>query len=97
VVGEFGSRGLTEDGLSIVLLDVPDGGRSGSYRGAVSYYPASVVKTFYLAYYETRKESGALKDSPELVRAVKDMPSPDLSAAVSAESFCGVAVPCALT
>jgi len=32
-----------------------------------------VVKSFFLAYYEFQKESGKLKDTPELVRAVKDM------------------------
>lgn len=37
------------------------------------YYPASVVKVFYLVYYEAQKQSGKLKDTPELVRAVKDM------------------------
>jgi hypothetical protein len=45
----------------------------GSYRGDVPYYPASVVKAFYLAYYESQKETGRLKDTPELVRAVRDM------------------------
>ncbi|HEX5134391.1 MAG TPA: serine hydrolase [Thermoanaerobaculia bacterium] len=45
----------------------------GSYRGDVPYYPASVVKAFYLAYYESQKEAGRLKDTPELVRAVRDM------------------------
>ncbi|HEU5251628.1 MAG TPA: serine hydrolase, partial [Thermoanaerobaculia bacterium] len=46
---------------------------AGSYRGDVSYYPASVVKVFYLAYYEAQKEAGRVKDTPELVRAVRDM------------------------
>ena len=46
---------------------------AGSYRGDVAYYPASVVKAFYLAYYESQKEAGRLKDTPELVRAVRDM------------------------
>lgn len=45
----------------------------GAFRGDVSYYPASVVKAFYLAYYDAEKEAGRLKDTPELVRAVKDM------------------------
>ena len=31
------------------------------------------MKAFYLAYYESRKEAGKLSDTPELVRAVKDM------------------------
>jgi beta-lactamase class A len=31
------------------------------------------VKAFFLVYYEAQKEKGTLKDTPELVRAVKDM------------------------
>ena len=49
------------------------GAADASYRGDVSYYPCSVVKAFYLAYYEAEKEAGRVKDTPELVRAVKDM------------------------
>jgi Beta-lactamase enzyme family len=46
---------------------------AGAYRGDVAYYPASVVKAFYLAYYETEREAGRVKDNAELSRAVKDM------------------------
>ena len=35
------------------------------------FYPASVIKAFFLAYYESRKEAGKVKDTPELVRAVR--------------------------
>jgi beta-lactamase class A len=73
VVAEFASKGLTADGLSIAVMETRDGGSSGSYRGDVSYYPASVIKTFFLAYYEAQKQKGALRDTPEIVRAVKDM------------------------
>jgi hypothetical protein len=78
VVAEFGSAGLTPEGLSISVIDLagrPAGSplAMGSYRGDVAYYPASVVKAFYLAYYEAEKEAGRLKDTPELVRAVHDM------------------------
>jgi len=55
-----------------VELSGPDRA-AGSFRGNVSYYPASVVKAFFLAYYEAQKERGTLRDTPELVRAVKDM------------------------
>ncbi len=73
-VREFAEKGLTEEGLSITLIELsPRALASGSSRGDVSYYPASVVKTFYLAYYESLKEAGKLKDTPEIVRAVKDM------------------------
>jgi hypothetical protein len=74
-VSEFGPKGLTAEGLSLSLIELS--GRpslpAGSYRGEVAYYPASVVKAFYLAYYETEKEAGRLKDTAELARAVKDM------------------------
>jgi len=73
-VAEFAPNGLTEQGLSISLLDLSDPGfPAGSFRGDVAYYPASVVKAFYLAYYEAQKQAGKLKDTPELVRAVRDM------------------------
>ncbi|MDQ2979224.1 MAG: class A beta-lactamase-related serine hydrolase [Acidobacteriota bacterium] len=57
------------------MLDLTARGRvpATSYRGDASYYPASVIKAFYLAYYEAQKQARALADTPELVRAVKDM------------------------
>jgi beta-lactamase class A len=72
VVAEFAPKGLKEDGLSIALVNL-SGAADASYRADVSYYPCSVVKAFYLAYYEAEKEAGRLKDTPELVRGVKDM------------------------
>ena len=74
-VSEFGSQGLTPEGLSLSLIELSPSSPlpAGADRGDVSYYPASVVKAFYLAYYETEKEAGRLKDTPELSRAVKDM------------------------
>ena len=74
MAAEFASSGLTEEGISISLVELSSPDRAaGSYRGDVSYYPASVIKVFYLAYYEKQKENGKLKNTPELVRAVKDM------------------------
>lgn len=73
-MAEFASSGLTEEGLSIALLEIsPAGNAAGSFRGDAAYYPASVVKIFYLAYYEARKQAGKVTDTPEIVRAVKDM------------------------
>jgi beta-lactamase class A len=46
---------------------------SGGYRASEPFYPASVVKIFFLGYYESEKEAGRLRDTPELSRAVKDM------------------------
>ena len=74
MVSEFAEKGLREDGLSISLVELSSPGQpAGSLRGDVPYYPASVVKMFFLAYYESRKDTGRLRDTPELVRAVKDM------------------------
>lgn len=77
VAAEFSKEGLTPEGISISVIDLAPGGSgslaAGSYRGDVAYYPASVVKSFYLVYYEAEKEAGRLKDTPELVRAVHDM------------------------
>jgi len=78
VVTEFAASGLTPEGISIAVVDLRAGGPSGTlaagaHRGDFAYYPASVVKAFYLAFYEARKEAGRLADTPELVRAVRDM------------------------
>jgi hypothetical protein len=77
VAAEFSAQGLTPEGISISVIDLTPGGSgslaAGSYRGDVAYYPASVVKSFYLVYYEAQKEAGRLKDTPELARAVHDM------------------------
>jgi hypothetical protein len=78
IVGEFAAEGLTEAGLSIAVIDMsrdaPGGSfPAGAYRGDVPYYPCSVVKLCFLSYYEARKQAGKLADTPELVRAVRDM------------------------
>jgi Beta-lactamase enzyme family len=78
IVKEFSESGLTNEGLSIAVIDLtaPTPVSSfpmGTYRGDASYYPCSVVKLCFLAYYEAQKEGGRLSDNPELIRAVKDM------------------------
>ena len=75
---EFAEKGLTPEGLALTVIDLSQAGPIpsfpiGSYRGDVPYYPASVVKVFFLAYYEAQKEAGKLRDTPELLRAVQDM------------------------
>lgn len=74
-VAEFGKQGLTPEGLSISLVELSGSSPlpAGSFRGDAPYYPASVVKAFYLAYYEAEKEAGRVKETPELSRAVRDM------------------------
>lgn len=78
LVAEFAGAGLTADGLSIAVIDLTaatpvSSSPAGAYRGDESYYPCSVVKLCFLSYYESRKQAGKLSDTPELVRAVKDM------------------------
>lgn len=77
-VEEFGKAGLTAEGLSIALIDLTPGKAgpahpSGGFRADESSYPCSVVKICFLSYYEAEKGAGRLADSPELVRAVRDM------------------------
>jgi beta-lactamase class A len=77
-VAEFADAGLTEEGLSIAVIDLTaptpvSSFPAGAYRGDVSYYPCSVVKLCYLSYYEAQKEAGRLSDTSELVRAITDM------------------------
>jgi beta-lactamase class A len=77
-VAEFGKAGLTEEGLAIAVIDLTaptpvSSFPAGAYRGDAAFYPASVVKICFLAFYESRKDAGRLADTPELVRAVKDM------------------------
>jgi hypothetical protein len=78
LLAEFADKGLTDEGLSIAVVDMsrdtPGGSfPAGAYRGDVSYYPCSVVKICFLSFYESQKQAGKLVDTPELVRAVKDM------------------------
>ena len=77
-VAEFSGAGLTEDGLSIAVIDLTaptpvSSFPAGAYRGDQSYYPCSVVKLCFLSYYEAQKDAGKLADTSELVRAAKDM------------------------
>jgi beta-lactamase class A len=77
-VADFEGAGLTDDGLSIAVIDLTaptpvSSFPAAAYRGDVSYYPCSVVKLCYLSYYAAQREAGRLADSPELTRAVTDM------------------------
>ncbi len=71
----FADKGLQQDQLAITLIDITDKEEplSGSYRGNVGIYPASVVKLFYLVATHRWLEDGKLEDTPELRRALKSM------------------------
>jgi len=71
----FAGENLKPDDLAATVLDLRDPARleSGSYRGAVSIYPASVIKLFYLEAAHRWLEDGKLRDTAELRRALRDM------------------------
>jgi predicted amidohydrolase YtcJ/beta-lactamase class A len=72
---KFGAGGLTADKIAISLIDLNDREHptTSSYRGQEQIYPASVVKLFYLAAAHHHVETGGLKQTPELERALHDM------------------------
>ena len=74
-VERFGKGGLTADKIALTVIDLNDRDRPAwaSHRGQEMIYPASVVKLFYLASAHHLMESGALKQTPELDRALRDM------------------------
>lgn len=74
-VERFGKGGLTADKIAITLIDLNDREHPAwaSHRGQEPTYPASVVKLFYLVAAHHQMETGELKSSPELERALHDM------------------------
>ena len=61
--------------IAITAVDVTDreSPQSGSYRGEVRIYPASVIKVFYLEAAHRWMEDDKIQDTPELRRAMRDM------------------------
>lgn len=74
-VEKFGAGGLTRDKIAVTIIDLNDHEHPAwaSHRGQDQTYPASVVKLFYLVAAHHQLEAGALKQSPELDRALHDM------------------------
>lgn len=72
---KFADRKLTENQLSITLIDLRDPQHpvSASFRGNERIYPASVVKLFYLVAVHRWLEDKKIKETDELKRAVRDM------------------------
>lgn len=67
---------IKPDELSAVIVEVEPGAKTfkmGQYRGDAPFYPASVVKMFYLAYAHELLQQGTLKDTPEVRRCLADM------------------------
>ncbi|MBU6401545.1 MAG: serine hydrolase [Verrucomicrobia bacterium] len=74
-VERFAVQKLTTNQLAVTLIDLRDARqpRQGSYRGNAPFYPASVIKLFYLVAAQRWLEDGRLQDTPELQRALHDM------------------------
>jgi len=71
----FADKKLTEDQLSITLIDLRDAKHpeTASFRGNERVYPASVVKLFYLVAAQRWLEDKKIEQTAELTRALRDM------------------------
>ncbi|MBI2813458.1 MAG: serine hydrolase [Opitutae bacterium] len=71
---EFTGPALKPEQLAVTVIDLrgPAPVRA-DYRGDERFYPASVIKLFYLAATHRWLEDGRLADSPELRRGLHDM------------------------
>jgi predicted amidohydrolase YtcJ len=74
-VDKFGAGGLSADKIALTIIDLNDRAQPtfASHRGQAQTYPASVVKLFYLVAAHQQMESGMLRQTPELERALHDM------------------------
>ncbi|HJQ71762.1 MAG TPA: amidohydrolase family protein [Blastocatellia bacterium] len=74
-VDKYGKGGLTREKIAVTIIDLGDRARPewASHRGQEMIYPASVVKLFYLVAAHHLIETGALKQTAELDRALRDM------------------------
>lgn len=69
---EFETPALKPEQLAVTVFDLRDG-QAADYRGDERFYPASVIKLFFLAAVHRGLEDGRIVDRPELRRAMKDM------------------------
>ena len=74
-LAKFADRKLTENQLSITLVDLRDPihPATASFRGNERIYPASVVKLFYLVAVHRWLDDKKIEETDELKRAVRDM------------------------
>jgi beta-lactamase class A len=70
----YAPHGIQRDHLGLVVLRLDqDEPRVGSFQGDVPFYPASVVKLFYLVFAGHRTQLGKLEETPEFLRALTAM------------------------
>ena len=72
---KFAPQNLRAEELAVTLVDLrdPANPRQANSRGDAPFYPASVVKMFYLVAAHRQMEDGLISDTPELRRALHDM------------------------
>lgn len=71
---EFTSPALKPEQLALTVIDLRGPAPvQAHYRGDERFYPASVIKLFYLAATHRWLEDGKIADTPELRRAMRDM------------------------
>jgi beta-lactamase class A len=71
---EFKTPALKPDQLAVTVLDLRGSQPvQAHYRGDERFYPASVIKLFYLAAVHQWLEDGRIEDSPHLREAMRDM------------------------
>lgn len=71
---EFASPALKPEQLAVTVIDLRGATPvRAHYRGDERFYPASVIKLFYLAATHRWLEDGKIADTPELRRAMRDM------------------------
>lgn len=73
-VVEFRAPELRPEQLAVTVIDLRGAGAVvADFRGDERFYPASVIKLFYLAATHRGLEDGKIPDGPELRRAMHDM------------------------
>jgi hypothetical protein len=75
VLNQFAPHNLRADEIAVTLVDLAAGKNfpHAGHRGDADFYPASVVKLFYLAATHRWLEDKKIPDTPELRRALHDM------------------------
>jgi beta-lactamase class A len=73
-VTEFRAPALKPEQLAVTVIDLRGATPvQAHYRGDERFYPASVIKLFFLAATHRWLEDGKIADTPELRRAMRDM------------------------
>jgi beta-lactamase class A len=73
VLEEFAPQRLRAEQLAVTLVSLDGDFPRATQRGDEPFYPASVIKMFYLAATHRWLEDKKISDSPELRRGLRDM------------------------